>query len=656
MANYTIGLSGLNAAQRALEVVGNNIANAATEGYHRQRVDLTTAYSSQTGSVSVGGGVNVKGVTRAVDTLLEQEIVRQKSSLKHVSTEVDMLSSVETALGELSGETGGLNILMDKFFASLTDLAAHPNDAIWQNQVLTHAQSVANQFRTLGDFLQDLQTQIKLEVENTVKTINSLSSKIAELNSNIKKIELSGGSANNLKDQRDQTIVELSELAGVRTQARDHGVVDVTVAGLPLVMGMFSTDLTSDFDSDGKLGISLKDAASLETNVEGGRIGGLLSLANNLISKADADLDKLASAVISKVNQYHVQGVGPAGSFTTLTGSIMSGSDMSAYKPPITAGEFYIRVTDSATGDISRHKIAVDPASDTLATVASKIDALTGVSASAASSKLTISAQAGYKFDFVPAVLSEPTKSTLNGSSPPSIEISGIYADSANDTIKFAASGAGTVGNGTLQLSVTNGAGSTLANLSIGSGYAPGDTITLENGLKISVGAGDFAAADSFEADVFTDTDTSGLLSTVGINAFFTGSGADDIAVASVLLDDPRRIASAAGPDMTDNTVARQMAGAGSESVSTLNNQSCGDFYRRFVTDIGQNVQLKKMRSENMASMVESLSEKQAQLSGVDINDEAAQMLVFEQIFQAMSKYLATVQNSVATMMQIVGS
>jgi flagellar hook-associated protein 1 FlgK len=99
---FNIGISGLDAAQRALDVIGNNLANAATEGYHRQRIDLVPEYASQMGSVLLGGGVEVAGVTRLIDNLLEQEILRQHSLLEHVSREFITMHTIENAFGEFS--------------------------------------------------------------------------------------------------------------------------------------------------------------------------------------------------------------------------------------------------------------------------------------------------------------------------------------------------------------------------------------------------------------------------------------------------------------------------------------------------------------------------------------------------------------------------
>ncbi|MHC4570531.1 MAG: flagellar basal body protein, partial [Planctomycetota bacterium] len=164
MANFDIGISGLNAAQRALEVIANNIANAATEGYHRQRIELAPAYSSQTGSLLLGGGVDVAGVTRLIDNFLEQEILRQQSSLGHVSQELTTLRTIESALGELSGGDS-LSVTIDEFFNALQDLSAHPGGSIWQNQAVTAAEAMAARFRTLGEFLATLENQIRLEAE-----------------------------------------------------------------------------------------------------------------------------------------------------------------------------------------------------------------------------------------------------------------------------------------------------------------------------------------------------------------------------------------------------------------------------------------------------------------------------------------------------------
>ena len=131
MDGIDIALSGFNAAQGAFGVIGNNIANAATDGYHRQRIELAPSNFAQTGDTALGGGVDIAGVTRVMDELLQKAIFGQKALLGQVSQERATLGTVESAFGELSGG-GGLSETIDHFFNSLKDLGAHPSEAIWQ--------------------------------------------------------------------------------------------------------------------------------------------------------------------------------------------------------------------------------------------------------------------------------------------------------------------------------------------------------------------------------------------------------------------------------------------------------------------------------------------------------------------------------------------
>jgi len=533
MDSFSIGISGLEAAQRAFDIIGNNVANAATDGYHRQRIELRPAYSSQVGALLLGGGVDVVGITRLIDGLLEQEILRQESLLGQVSQEFTTLQTVENAFGELL-DGSGLSGAIDNFFNALQDLSAHPTEIIWQNQIITAAETMAGQFRTLGEFLTELRRQIELEAKNTIEQVNILTNRIAELNDSIEKREIGGGQDNNLRDLRDQCIKELSSLVSIETQTREYGVTDVYVAGTPVAIGATAMDLETGLKEDGKLGISVADVNTFNINVQGGQLGGLLSLRNKLVSDIRDDLDDLATAMIQQINQYHVQGVGSTGSFTGLTGWWVTSENLADFGSEVTDGKIQIRVTNTSTGAITRTEIPVDKSADSLSDIATRISAITGLSASVISSKLHIQADTNYTFDFLPAVLPEPKPLDINfnGSSDPTVSVSGIYTGSSNDTFTFSVSGTGNVGVDSLTLTVTDGASNTIDIINIGSGYAVGDKIDVgDTGIKISLSIGDLVDGDSFSIDVFADTDTSGVLAAVGINTFFSGSSALNIAV-----------------------------------------------------------------------------------------------------------------------------
>jgi len=653
MDSFSICLSGLEVSKHALDIIGNNVANAATPGYHRQRADLSPHILTYMNGSIQGGGVDFDGLSRHIDIFLEMEILRQQSVLGEVSTELSTLKTIETTFGELYGSSG-LNAIMDGFFNSLRELSAHPGEGIYQNQVIANAESMASQFRILGGTLTDLQTKVYFQAESTIDEINILFEQIAKLNGEIQNIELGGGQAPNLRDQRDQLIYELSNLINISTNEVDNGVVNILAASIPVVTGTEHIDLEVSLTSDNALGVSIAGASNFSTSIEGGKLGALFSLHNETVEQISDDLDSLALEIIQQMNQIHVQGVGSYGSFEELTGWTMPDEDLADFDPPISDGSFYIRVIDTSTGQITRNEINVDVSADSLSTIAAAISAVNGLNASASSSQIRILADADYEFDFIPALLPSPTNSNLTAGSPPEVTVSGIYDGASNQTYTFTVSGTGSVGNGTLLIEARDGAGELVATLNVGAGYAAGDKLSVENGIEIALTTGDLNDGDTFEIDAFESTDTSGFLAAVGLNTFFSGSNASNMMVCETISNAPERTATSLGPDMTDNTNVTRMIDLQETSMSGLNSLTFNDFYLKMVTDLGQEITLAQMREDHSQTLMLNLMNQREQISGVDINDEAARMMIFEQMFQAMSKYLDVVQTSLFTLMDVI--
>jgi flagellar hook-associated protein 1 FlgK len=126
------------------------------------------------------------------------------------------------------------------------------------------------------------------------------------------------------------------------------------------------------------------------------------------------------------------------------------------------------------------------------------------------------------------------------------------------------------------------------------------------------------------------------------------------MAVCSDITSTPGRVATALGADMTDNANVLRMAGLRDEAIGSLGDMTAGEFYRQLVTNVGQEISVKQMRQDNSEVIVQNLTNQQSELSGVDINDEAARMLVIQQMFQAMAKYMTTVQSSMLSIMDII--
>jgi flagellar hook-associated protein FlgK len=566
------------------------------------------------------------------------------------------LSTVETTFGEFSGGSG-LNATIDQFFDSLQTLSTKPSDLASRNDTISSAQALTSEFRRLGTSIESMGDQVVLDAQNVVDSINALTSQIAEVNGKIQASEIGQGQggANNLLDQRDQLITKVAALAGVETQQRENGVVDVSIAGISVVTGSVALNLSIGLQSGKTLAVSAAGAEGSSLNVEGGKLGALLALKNELLGGVQTKLDTVAKAIVDEVNRVHVQGVGLEGSFQELTGGTVGGTDLTGLG--VTDGTFYVRVTNTATGEVQRHAVEVNVSGaspDTPASIAAKIDSIGGLSASISSSQLCIVADQGYTFDFLPAVLSKPTATSFTAASAPAVSVSGFYNGDENHVFTFTASGSGSVGNGSLRLGITDEKGDVVGTVNVGDGYAAGDVVELNNGLKIAVGTGELNAGDSFQVKAFATTDTSGFLAAAGMNTFFSGASASEMQVCSDVLNSPGRIATALGGDLTDNLGALRLAAVRDDAVDSLSGMTPSEYYQRTVADLGQQVSLRQSRQDNIKAMLQNLQQQQSDVSSVNINDEAAQMLVFQQMFQAAAKYLSTLQTTMTALMEIV--
>lgn len=674
MAGYEIGISGLHAAQKALDIIGNNIANAATEGYHRQEVMLQPADEVYTNGQKVGQGVEITDIRRLFNHILEDEILRQTSSESDMEKRLEVLRVIENAFGELSNE--GLSTAIDEFYASFKDLSLHPNDVNLQSSVLSAAKTLANQFRSLATVISDVEDMIFSEAVSTVDRVNILASEIAKLNKEVYEQMVRGHNANNIMDQRDKLVSELSQLIGIRTAIRDNGMVDITASDVSLVVGANITELEIGLETDGQnyqLGLRPKESDKYDTQLTGGVLGGLFKLKNELVSDIHMQFDLLAQTLISQTNQLHVQGVGSDGSFSMLSGWTMSEMDVSDMQPPVSAGQIHIRVTDPA-GDIQRYTITVDSTS-TLESVGADIAAIPGLdqNTSVNSGRLQIIANAGYSFDFLPGVLSEPNLTVpdpLAGAGggaaemPPTIAVSGSYTGLSDETYTVTVNTVPpgqtyAIGTGSMELEFRNTSGAVVKTMDIGQGYVAGTKLILENGISLclqSNGAspGFFNDGEQFVIGAIADSDTSGFLAAVGINSFFSGVDASSIAVSDFISQDPSRIAVSKSADMNDNLNATAIGELGDDVQAILSGLSPKQFYRKLVVDLGNELSVSQMQHDNLQSVQRSLEQQRDEISGVDVNEQASLMMVYERMFQAMSRYISTINQTYDTIMSIL--
>lgn len=674
MASYEIGISGIHAAQKALNVIGNNLANAATEGYHKQEIDLRPAEDALSNGQMVGQGVEFTGIRRRLDTFLESEMIRYNSTLSMVSRKLDAMRIVESGMGELSQTS--ISKSLDNYYASIHNLSMRPQDVNYQTSVLSSAETLTNQIRNLASVVNSLQDSMYTEAESIVNQINQLAGHIASMNQEIFTLLVRGQECNNLMDQRDLLIGQLGKLVDLRTQQREYGVVDVSISDMPLVIGSNTTTIQLGMvENQGHLdlGIGAGGSETFETNIRGGNLGAVTNLRNHALKEFMTSLDRLALTLISETNKLHVQGIGSEGSFTSLSGWTMNESSIADFVPPVTSGTIYVRVIDPS-GAATRHAVTVD-ASSTLASVAADLAAIPGLEDATGlnSGRLQIVANTGYQFDFLPGVLSAPTSTTpavLAGAGPganqmpPSIVISGQYSGSVNQTYTCTVHTATpsdtlAIGNGTMTLEVEDGSGSVVKTIKLGSEYVPGTAVELENGIYITfdsqgISPGYLNDGDVIAIQALANTDTSGFLAAVGINCFFSGRDASSIDISSDIRLSVSRIAVSNNMKGTDNLNCLAMARLGDQASQNLGGLTIKEFYRQLAVDVGQEISILDMQYENTEGILRSLDLQRDTISGVDVNEQASLMIVYERIFQSMAKYMNTVRSSLDTILSLL--
>lgn len=317
---YTVR-SGLFAQRRALEIVGQNVANASTAGYTRQEVSMAAA---EPGHVihSAGRGVNEANVVRYRDEFLDRQFRTRNGALGYHETFHSHISEVEGILGDLS--EGGLRTALDQFFNAWDTLALRPADASGRIQVVTTAEEFLTQANSVFGQLVQQRASINDAISAKVQEVNSAAQQLADLNKAIVTGEAGHQPVNELQDRRDMLIDSLSKLAGVSVGRHADGTVSVHLGGLPLVDKEFAypVDATLAQEADMDPSATIQSTRQFMWNLTwngttnqarfpGGEVGALLELRDKAIPDFMKYLDSLVRTVATEVNSLHTAGVVP---------------------------------------------------------------------------------------------------------------------------------------------------------------------------------------------------------------------------------------------------------------------------------------------------------------------------------------------------------
>lgn len=309
-------MSGLSAAQSALNTTSNNIASYNVTGYTRQTTVLASANSTLGAGGWVGNGVYVSGVQREYNAFITNQLRAAQNQSSGLTTRYEQVSKIDNML---SSSTNNISTTVQDFFSSLQTLVSNAEDPAARQTVLGKAAGVVNQFKVADQYLRDQDKQVNLSITSTVDQINNYTSQIASLNDKISRLTGvgAGASPNDLLDQRDQLVSELNKLVGVEVNVQDGSTYNITMAnGYSLVAGTKSNQLAAVPSKADPSRTTVAYVDNVAGNVEipeklltTGSLGGLLTFRSQDLDQTRNSLNQMALAFADAFNQVHRGGI-----------------------------------------------------------------------------------------------------------------------------------------------------------------------------------------------------------------------------------------------------------------------------------------------------------------------------------------------------------
>jgi flagellar hook-associated protein 1 FlgK len=308
---FGIDVSALQAFQQAIEVTSNNVANASTPGYDVESVNLASAAPQDSGSIAIGAGVVVEGVGRAYSQAAANQLNSSQSSL----SQLDALQNYTSQIDNLFGTSAaGLTPALQNYYNGWSAVADNPTSTAARQALLGDASALAQNLNTTSTQLNSLNTDVNTRITSDVQQVNSVSTQIAKLNTQIAASTGSGQAPNTLLDQRDQLVSSLSQVVGVTTTSNSDGSINVYVGnGTPLVLDSNTYALSTipgEFNaSQLEIASSTSNGNSISSTITSGDLGGLLSARTQSINPALNQLGQIATAIAQSANTQQASGL-----------------------------------------------------------------------------------------------------------------------------------------------------------------------------------------------------------------------------------------------------------------------------------------------------------------------------------------------------------
>ena len=580
MKAFEIGLSSLRAQQQTLSVLGNNLANAATPGYHRQRVELNTRFPLRDDDHHIGTGVDVSRIARLRNSAVETALLRNTSEAGTSQQALEINRQIESLL---TPGDATIHETLSNFFNRLEKSSNAPQDLTVRQEFLSSADELMSSFNTLDQKLATLERDVRLNVDDGIKDVNQLLNDIAGLNSLIFQTRASSSEPNDLLDRRDAMVTKLTEWVDADSVSLGDGREQVLVAGGAVVVGNQSAALRSRDYRNGTTGITLNELTT-PLSLGSGKLKAMTTALNETIPSFRERLRDMAREIIRTVDQQHAQGVSDQGPYSVLLGT----------------------------------RGVIDTVRKTL----------------------MISAEGSYSIDFAGRPDNVPVLTSMTGTSRP--EFSGHFHGDAPDDWSVTFSGPGTVGDTVgLTATIRNSSGQVIALQNIGAGYEARTAVEIRDGVALQFGSGTINAADTFSLTLTNNADETGILSALGINSLFSGSEPGLFRVREELRRNPERLATSATGQPGDAINLASMAKLRDLRLDELSGRTFTEEIADITAESGLIVQAADSRSTQLENYQSRLQADRDALSGVDINEEMLLMMQGQRAYQAAARFIS---------------
>ena len=659
MSLLSVGARALLANQTALQTTGHNIANVSTAGYSRQSVHLQTVQGQFSGSGYIGNGVNVVTIMRNHNELLTRQAAAAQAVQAGDTVRAERLTQLQDVF---QGGATGLGAAISDMLNSLVDVVAAPSDITARTVTLTRMDEMASRMRNSGNQLHELEYSVNEQLTNNATRINQLAQSIAEANEQVARAKGNGQSPNDLLDRRDQLIRELNQYIQTTQIPADDGSIGVFIGGSQaLVLGNQAASVSVAesqlFTGSNQMRLFFNRPGATPSEMQedmlgGGEMAGLLKFANNDLVEGRNLLGRMALAIGMSMNAQNRLGLTldgkpggdlftvPAGAKGYTSSAGLAGSNVSYADPTrFAASDYEVRFTGANAGQVVRLSDGKTTGFTSLTDPSlQNIDGLTF--------NLTGAGAAGERILFKPfADAAANIKALVN--SPRDL--------AAANPINAAM---GTSNGGTLQLSELKATG--LPNPP-GLVLPPnGDTATppaFPGGIQLQFTAGPPATYDVINRGSAPPT-------TVATGQSYVAGQPISINGWSITLQgtpksgDTVNIGNATDPQYGDyytRNAGNASALMALRDVKMFDESKLSDGYAGLMAQIGTRTQSASYAAELSNSIASNLEADRTAVSGVNLDEEAARLIQYQQAYQASAKMLQIAQNIFDNLIQSMG-